>query len=202
MVSAILADTMTSLPSLREEQAGAVRERLLAAAIRAIEEGHEPTMRTVGKLAGVSERTIYRYFPSRDDLYRALLPELRGRASASMVHSALELPGYAHELFTTFDANHRLVRSLASAPWAVSFLSMTRPSNLQELRSVLDRSFPRAPESERASAAASLRPLLSAAGWAYLTDCGFDRKACIAHAQYLVGVILERLRERSGGDHA
>jgi len=163
----------TADPSpLRREQANAVRERILDATLRVIEDGGEPTMRAVAQAAAIAERTLYRYFATREELNDAVVPRLTACASAPMPQDVRGLPAYLRALFTTFDANARLTRALVHAKWAPT--NVSRPRNLEALRALVDAAHPTAPATDRASAAASLRVLYSAASWAYLADCGFS----------------------------
>jgi AcrR family transcriptional regulator len=63
---------MTSV-SLRDERAHAVRSRILGAVASLLEDGdaEQLTMPGVAEAAGVSLRTVYRYYPTRDDLLEA-----------------------------------------------------------------------------------------------------------------------------------
>jgi AcrR family transcriptional regulator len=191
---------MTNVSALRRDQSAAVRERIVAAALSIIEEGEEPNMRRVAQVAEIAERTLYRYFASREALQAAVLPELRQRASAPMAGDIAALPDYVRVLFTTFDRNAGLARALSTAAWVPT--GVTRAANLRALRGLLDEGFPRAPKADREAAAASLRVILSAAGWAYLADCGFGLEASIRHAQWLTEAVLAKLRRCSGGKHA
>jgi AcrR family transcriptional regulator len=65
---------------VRQRRTVAARDVLVATALALTEEGTESTMRAVTVAAGVSERTIHRYFPSREELFGSLAPELRARA--------------------------------------------------------------------------------------------------------------------------
>lgn len=191
---------MTGASALRRDQANAVRERILAATLEVIEEGEEPNMRSVAHAAEISERTVYRYFPSREDLHAAVLPLIRERASAPMAAHVDGLPDYVRRLFTTFDRNPRLTRALTTATWWS--LGTSRIANLQALRALIDAGFPAAPRASRESAAASLRVLYSAAGWAYLADCGLDLEASIRHVQWVTTTVLDELRRARGGADA
>ncbi|MEZ4252307.1 MAG: helix-turn-helix domain-containing protein [Polyangiales bacterium] len=180
-------------PSLRAEQVAAVRERILGAALEVIEAGDEPTMRTVARAAGVAERTLYRYFGSHDELVEAITPRLRARASTPMADDVEGLPEYIRRLFTTFDQNAALVRTLITASWAPT--QRTRSANLAALRRIVDAAFPSAPRAARTSATATLRTLYSASTWAYLSDCGFTVQASIRHVQWVTEVVLKELRD-------
>ena len=188
---------MSSVSVLRRDQANAVHDRLLEAAIAVIESGEEPNMRSVAAAAQVSERTIYRYFPSLDDLQAALMPVLRERASAPLPDHVDGLEDYVRRLYTSFARNAQLTRALTLARWASP--KRSRQVNLRGLRALIDAAFPGAPKSERLSGAASLRVVLSASGWVYLDDCGFDLEASIRHVTWLVRTVVARLHEQSGG---
>jgi hypothetical protein len=97
----------------------------------------------------------------------------------------------------TFDANPRLARALLSATWLPTHV--TRKTNLQSLRALIDEACPDAPEAERESAAASLRVLYSAAGWRYLTDCGFALEEAIQHVIWATETAMDRVRNARGG---
>jgi AcrR family transcriptional regulator len=59
--------------SLREQHASATRERILGAVADLLEGGvaEEVTVPAVAEVSGVSLRTIYRYFPTREELLEA-----------------------------------------------------------------------------------------------------------------------------------
>src|SRR5919108_6446705 len=63
---------MTSL-SLREQHALATRERILGAVADLLELGdpEDPTVPAVAEASGVSLRTVYRYYPTRELLLEA-----------------------------------------------------------------------------------------------------------------------------------
>jgi AcrR family transcriptional regulator len=191
---------MSATSPLRRDQANAVRERILVATIEVIEAGGEPSMRAVAQAAEISERTIYRYFASRDELQSAVVPILRERAGAPMAENIADLPDYIRRLFTTFDQNAQLARALTRAAWVPT--NVSRPENLRALRKLIDAAYPQAAKADRESAAASLRVLLSASGWAYLADCGFDLETSIRHVQWMTRTVTEKLCNPPRGPHA
>lgn len=195
-----MAYGVTAERSLRRDQAAAVRERILAATLAVIEAGEEPTMRAVAQAAGIAERTLYRYFPAREDLYGAITPILSKRVSAPMADHVDGLEAYVERLFRAFAESAPLARALVTARWVPT--RVTRPANLAALQKLLDRAFPKAPKPARESAAASLRVLYSAAAWVYLADCGFDVEESIRHVQWNTTVVLDKLRQANGGARA
>jgi AcrR family transcriptional regulator len=195
-----MAAGMSLASPLRRDQANAVRDRILQATIDVIESGGEPNMRAVAQVAEISERTIYRYFASLDELQSAVVPILRERASAPMAECIEELPDYIRRLFTTFDQNAQLARALTRAAWVPT--NVSRSENLRALRKLIDAAYPKASKADRESSAVSLRVLLSASGWAYLSDCGFDLEASIRHVQWMAKTVTDKLCKQSGEAHA
>ena len=63
---------MSELRSLRETKADVVRSRVVDAVIALLDDGHSPTFKDVATAAGVPERTVYRYFPTRAALLSAV----------------------------------------------------------------------------------------------------------------------------------
>src|SRR6478735_1224214 len=63
--------------SLRDDQRAMTRERVLAAVLELVADGalDELSVPAVAKRSGVSVATIYRYFPTRDDLLVAAAAE-------------------------------------------------------------------------------------------------------------------------------
>ena len=64
---------MSASPSLRDQHALATRERILSAVAELIERGDadDLTMPDVAEASGVSLRTVYRYYPTREQLLEA-----------------------------------------------------------------------------------------------------------------------------------
>lgn len=179
--------------SLRTEQANVAADRIITAALAMIEADEEPTMRAVAARAGIAERTVYRHFPSLDVLQTALIPHLRPRVGHPLCESTDELADYARALYSSFDLNRGISRTLATATWAQAILKRTRRENLTALRNLIATDFPGAPAEEIEAAAIALRIPLSAAGWMYFEDCGISREARVAHVTWLITAVLGRL---------
>ncbi|HKY16694.1 MAG TPA: TetR/AcrR family transcriptional regulator [Microthrixaceae bacterium] len=70
---------------LRVEQAAATRERIVDAAVELLQAGDAAavSMQDVADRAGVAVRTVYRAFPTRDDLIEGVLVAIKERFEAS-----------------------------------------------------------------------------------------------------------------------
>jgi AcrR family transcriptional regulator len=105
---------------LRERQSEQTREAILTAvaaelAENGLQELHVPA---IAHRAGVSIRTVYRYFPTRETLLDAAEEWLdRSIGITEMPRSADALPALVESAFREFDANETIIL----AEWATSF---------------------------------------------------------------------------------
>src|SRR5687767_1046122 len=70
---------------LRAEQAAATRDRIVDAAVELLQDGDVSAfgMQDVADRAGVAVRTVYRAFPTKDDLISGVLETIRERFEAT-----------------------------------------------------------------------------------------------------------------------
>jgi AcrR family transcriptional regulator len=190
--------TASDATTLAQRNLDRTRTELLDAAGRLIERGEEPTMRAVASEAGISERTIYRYFENREALRAAVEVYITPRLGVPLCASTDGLHDYIADLYRTFDENHRLTVAMVASTWSQEDLARTRSRNLRALTELLAGSFPDADPAEVAAAAGTLRTVVSGAGWAYQrVSCGLPNAAVTANAQWLAAVILDRLARSS-----
>lgn len=97
---------------LRREQAEQTRARIVAAALELIVGGVEGlTMQDVAKAAGVALRTVFRHFPTRDDLLDATWQALQVRMGETPDMATLdELTGFLPDLFGRYGAMEDQIR--------------------------------------------------------------------------------------------
>jgi AcrR family transcriptional regulator len=105
--------------TLRDEAEASTRERILQAFVECLDdlEDDEFSLALVARAANISERTLYRYFPNRD--------ELRG-AAASRIHEKFfrfsgcadldELPSVYRAACVRFEDNPVLAKAMARYP--------------------------------------------------------------------------------------
>jgi AcrR family transcriptional regulator len=173
--------------SLREENAAETRELLLTTALTIIERGEEPTMRAIAHEARVGERTVYRYFETRDALHLALVPKLSGRMGVPLCETYAELTTYATDLYRAFETNRQLNITMLTASWAQPAFTRSRKKNLADMRRLVDAAFPAAPADARSAATSVLRNHLSGSGWMYLrVSCALSMNELMAHTRWLI----------------
>lgn len=110
----------TGRPTLREDQIAVTRERLLEAAAEMLADDEELGFRALAARAGVSAPTVYRHFPTPDDLLPALLVHLERRLGVTAHPRTFdEYLALLPSLFGAFQENERFMRAYLRAPRAV-----------------------------------------------------------------------------------
>lgn len=142
---------------LRREQMEQTRSRIVGAAVDLIVGGVEGlTMQEVAKAAGVALRTVFRHFPSRDDLLDAVWQALQVRMGDTPDLATLdELTGFVPELFGRYAAMEDQIRG---AMFARTFESSRRrlgADRARKMRRAVAAQFPGGDERSRAMAASA-----------------------------------------------
>ncbi|HZH42510.1 MAG TPA: helix-turn-helix domain-containing protein [Lysobacter sp.] len=177
------------------------RSLILASAVELLEA--EPvsglTVRAVAARAGISERTVFRYFATRDDFLEAVASEVARRLELPAPPATVdELPDFADRLYRRFEAKAALTR----AALHTEIFSRMRDTQARErwasVQRLVDAYAPRRSAEARAIAAANIRYFLSATTWHYYrTHFGFELERAIACAHVAVAQALEALKPRA-----
>jgi AcrR family transcriptional regulator len=138
----------------------------------------EVTIAAVARQADITERTIYRHFPTREDLLgaawrRALRAFIRGQTQqVETLAQILELTRAAYE---NFDANEGVVRAIISAPEGLEVRKRPAEIRLEMLRKAYAGLLAGIPEEQVKTVVMATHVLSSASTWAHLRDyCGLD----------------------------
>jgi AcrR family transcriptional regulator len=148
-----------SAPSLRDQQAAVARERILHAVADLLERDGtvELTMPEVADSSGVSLRTVYRYFPTREALLEAAGSWIGGELLKQGYPSSLDDVADSFERACgEFDAHPGLVRAMASSQLGKEARSTRRRERLKAIRDVLEQEVGALPEAELRRAEAVL----------------------------------------------
>jgi AcrR family transcriptional regulator len=164
---------MTETASLRDQQAEFTKNLLLEAARKVIIENDPEsfTMQKVAREAGVSHRTVYRYFPSRQTLIDEFSEWLEQRFDNSSLNSLTieEIDEVARIAFSRFDENAQFFE--AAARLSVGGL---RPADQARrtaiIRQEFDAIFPDLDPATANQVFAVLRHLLGLHTWFELRD--------------------------------
>ncbi len=197
---------MSTEPSLRERQARAVRARIRAAFIALVgERGPDGFPLTeVARRAGISERTLYRHYPSRDAIVDGIEANEVARMEAELPrHSGWEamLEPSSHpvaDTFRVFDSNADLVKAMRAlrAAGVRNEASYARTEQLRQMVASIE-----GVPAEAVDQLVGLVRLLSASdGWARLTEPDLQLGATRAGdaAEWAIRVLIEAARNEQG----
>lgn len=187
---------------LREEQAAKTRERIEQAAAALIQSTRNPeaiTFKAVAERAGVTEMTVYRHFPTRDDLLRGLWRQLNARMGAGIgMPGSIEALLTQHApLFAGFDeVAPQIMASITTAPGR-EMRAALNDKRRRSFRAIVDEAAPDLAPAERTRAAAIVQLLHSAHAWMSLRDqWGMDGREAGAATRWAIDVLLQHLRKK------
>ena len=148
-----------STTSLRDQQAALARERILRAVAELLERdaAEELTVPQVAELSGVSLRTVYRYFPTREELLAAAGRFIGGELLQQGYPTSLDDVADSFErACADFDERPGLVRAMALSQVGREARSSRRRERLAAIREALDAEVGGLPERELRQAEAVL----------------------------------------------
>ena len=142
---------------LRREQSDQTRSRIVDAALDLIVGGVEGlTMQEVAKAAGVALRTVFRHFPTRDDLLDATWQAMQIRMGETPELETLdELTGFLPELFGRYGAMEDQIRGAMFAQTFVSSRQRLGSDRARKVRRAVAAQFTGGDERSRAMAASA-----------------------------------------------
>jgi AcrR family transcriptional regulator len=138
-------------PSLRDQHAAVTRTRILSAVAELLENGdaEELTMPGVAAASGVSLRTIYRYYPAREDLLEAAGRWIGDELLRHPYPANLdEVADRFEEGAADFDEHPGLVRAMALSQLGRRIRGYRRRERLEALSRALRDELPGLPEDE------------------------------------------------------
>ena len=186
-----------SIATLAQRQTDFTRQAILDAALATLERGSlaDLTARAVAKRANIAERTVFRYFPSREAFLDAV---------AAAMSQALQLPpaprtreellAAARGLYERFDARASLTRAALHTDLFHRMRESQARVRWTAVRKLIDELAARRPERDRRLAAANIRYHLAASTWHYYRFYfGFSLEDSIAAAEAAVRSMLDAI---------
>jgi len=161
----------------RAAQAAATRARIMGASVALMTTGAELTYEAVAREAGVRDRTVYRYFPTKDDLETALW----GWILDNLTHvdfgarTTDDLVAAVHRSFAGFDAGAPLIQGMLHSRQGLAVRLRQQPERRAMFEACAAAALPDASPAVRLDVAAALQVLYSAPTWETLrTFWGMD----------------------------
>lgn len=190
----------------RERPAG-TEERILAALVDVLVEGGLPgfSVQQVADRAGVSHRTVYRYFPTRESLLAGLTEwvdaRMAARGGVTAPASAAEIPAAARTNFALFSRDARAVEAAVRFGVGAALETPGRALRTESLRELIVRELERDPErglepsrnADAALGAAVVRHLVGSRTWLALREIGLGDDEAGRAVAWAAAVLLDAL---------
>lgn len=162
----------------------------------------EVTFRTLASAARVPERTLYRYYPSRDALFAAFWIWLNDRLGMpAPPRSPDELIDGIARIFAAFSADAPLIRAMLHDPHGRATRQAHNETRRERLRTALEPVLAPLATAERKRLLAAIQTLISAAGWETMLDYGqLTAPEAAEAAQWAVAALIaaaQPARERA-----
>jgi AcrR family transcriptional regulator len=174
------------------------QQLILDAAIALLEEGSlaAVTARALAKRAGISERTVFRYFSTRDQLLDAIAEEMVGRlALPPPPQTTDELLALPRALYSRCEERPSLTRAALHSELFPRIRDSAGKARWDAIRKVVAAWAPRQPAPTREIAAVNIRFFLSAMTWNYYRAYfGLSLEETIACAETAIQQSLDALR--------
>lgn len=163
----------TQRSSLAAKHADLTQALILDSAIELLETASvtELSVRAVAKRADISERTVFRYFASRDDMLDAVANEVSRRLDAPPNPTTVEeLIAYPSVMFARFEAAGAITRAGLHSELYHRIRARDAQGRGAAIRALIDRVASHRPERERRLAAANIHYHVVASTWRYYRD--------------------------------
>jgi AcrR family transcriptional regulator len=160
---------------LRDRQAAATRSVILEALGAELADGsvEDFSVARLARRAGVSERTVYRHFPTRETLLDGLSEWYNERvADFPDDVAADEIAPTIAQVFADFDAHESLARGVLASPGGREMRQHARAARLARLDAALASVLKSADPERAAAARALIFALCSAQTWQSMRDEG------------------------------
>ncbi len=194
-------ETQDAPRSLRDQQQDLTRELILRSVAEQLEREELPdiTVPRVAAAAGVSVRTVYRHFASREDLIAAAADWISERfLHTPFAQTADEFAANWTAGAKSFDEHPNLVRAMAISRAGNMVRSARRTRRLQAIRQALQDVTGNLPAADQRRAEAVFGYLINMLAWVTMRDeNGFSGQETGEAIGWAIQVLLDDLRRRN-----
>jgi AcrR family transcriptional regulator len=159
--------------SLRDAHKALTRQRILDAALQLVE-AEDPdslTLAHVAHAAGVTERTIYRHFATREELISAAWARINeAMSSPEQPSTAAELIALPRHMFPSFDAREPLIRAIIYTKQGRDLRMSWNPQRKARIRKAVREVRPELNDAETTRLCAVVQLLSSSFAWSVMKD--------------------------------
>jgi AcrR family transcriptional regulator len=159
--------------SLRDAHKALTRQRILDAALQLVE-AEDPdslTLAHVARAAGVTERTIYRHFATREELISAAWARINETmAPPRQPDTAAELIALPKHMFPEFDLRESLIRAILYTKQGRELRLVGNPQRKTRIRRAVREARPDLNDAEATRMCAVVQLLSSSFAWSVMKD--------------------------------
>jgi AcrR family transcriptional regulator len=162
-----------------------------------METGSELTYSKVAEAAGVQQRTVYRYFPTKADLEQGLWDWIIEHLTHAdlLARNEDELVAAMRTSFAGFDEGAPLIQAMLQSPQGLEIRLRQQGRRRVMFEACIEQAVPEAPPLIRTRAAAALQVLYSAAAWEFLRSFwGMDAAQSADAIELAIRAMLAGLR--------
>ena len=179
---------------LRERQKADTRTLILETVERSLQDRSlsELSLAAVAREAGITERTVYRHFATREQLLEATWAAVNEAIGVKdFPCTAEELIERPKKLFPAFERRGEVVRAMLASPQGRELRLRANKDRQSAIRAVVKRAQPNLREPALTRLCAAVQMLCSASGWATMTDYwGLDSAEAGRAASEAIAVLL------------
>ena len=179
---------------LRQRQKADTRSLILETVERSLTNRSlgELSLATVAREAGITERTVYRHFATREQLLEATWAAVNDAIGVKdFPRTAEELIERPKKLFPAFEERGEVIRAMLASPQGRELRLRANKERQSAIRAAVKRARPNLREPALTRLCASVQLLCSAAGWATMTDYwGLDSAEAGRSASEAIAALL------------
>lgn len=180
-----------------------VRRKIQDALLECMASGqvHRLNHDALAEMTGISRRTVYRYFPDRDALMKALWARTTWAAGPGVgfPKDAREVLDRLHEVYTGFDRNAAAIMVALTTPEGRAVRNSVKKERDAGWRKALAKETEQLSEGDRTMALGVIQLLSTGLAWRELRDQWDLDGARIATAcRWAISTLLRDLEERGG----
>jgi AcrR family transcriptional regulator len=161
---------MSTTISLKDRQADSTQRLILSTAVDLLETDGvtATTARAVAKKAGISERTVFRYYGSRDEFLDAIAEEAAAKMHTPPPPDDIgSLAEYASALYRRFEEWEPLLKEALHTEISKRIRATVASRRWVAVRNLIDAAAPHRSARDRKIAATNISYYLSASTWQY-----------------------------------
>lgn len=184
---------------LREEQSKQTRERIVDGLIEQLDDTGRSdfAMNEVAERAGVSVRTIYRHFPTREDLLDAVQDRIDRSAVRVPVSDTADLPRHVDQLLEWFEAHPELVEASHVTDLGREVRRHSRRRRSAHTKNLIDGWLADLTEGEREMVFGAFRAFMGSATWRTMrSELQMSPVQTRQTFQWVLGLMLDDIERR------